>query len=153
MSLEAQGELTKFRADNTDYWIGNGNDGYEGDFESALVPDSFKTDVLGYIVDNNNILVEDADATPKEFALLFEIDGDDEATRHVLYRCSATRPAVASQTTEAQKSPVTETVTITALGAYNAALEKNLIKARAAKTDSAYSSWFSSVYVSTGAGS
>ena len=84
LSLDAQGDTTKFRADNIDYWIGQSNNGYEGDFESALIPDSFKTDVLGYIADTNGILVENAEAPTVYFALMFQFEGDANATRHAL---------------------------------------------------------------------
>jgi len=91
LSLDAEGDTTKFRADNIDYWIGQSNNGYSGDFESALIPESFYTDVLGYVADTNGVLVEDAEAPTVYFALLFQFEGDEKATRHVLYKCSATR--------------------------------------------------------------
>ena len=48
LSMDAEGESTKFRADNVDYWVGQSNNGYSGDFESALIPDAFRTEILGY---------------------------------------------------------------------------------------------------------
>ena len=85
LNMDAQGDTTNFRADNIDYWVGQSNNGYQGDFESALVPDSFKKDILGYIEDRNGVLVEDAGAVTQPFALLFQFENDDSATRHVLY--------------------------------------------------------------------
>ena len=58
LSLDAQGDTTKFRADNMNYWIGQSNNGYDGDFEVALIPDSFKKDVLGYKQDADGALYE-----------------------------------------------------------------------------------------------
>ena len=55
LSLDAEGESTKFRADNVDYWVGQSNNGYSGDFESALIPDSFRKDILGDVVDGNGV--------------------------------------------------------------------------------------------------
>ena len=45
LSLDQEGDTTKFRADNIDYWVGTSNNGYSGDLESALIPESFKVDV------------------------------------------------------------------------------------------------------------
>lgn len=149
LSLDAQGDTTKFRADNIDYWIGQSNNGYEGDFESALIPDSFKTDVLGYVADANGVLVEDAEAPTKYFALLFQFEGDEKATRHVLYKCSATRASVSGATTEETIDPQTETSTLTAASVYNSSLGTEVVKASAKEADTPYSTWFNSVYQPT----
>ena len=151
LSLDAEGNTTKFRADNIDYWIGQSNNGYSGDFESALIPDSFRKDVLGDIVPtgNDGILIENAGAKTKYFALMFQFEGDDSATRHVMYKCSATRPSVSGQTTEEEIEPQTETLTLTATSIYNAAIDKDIVKARCAADDDAYETWFSAVYQPT----
>ncbi len=146
LSLDAEGETTKFRADNIDYWIGQSNNGYSGDFESALIPDSFRKNVLGDIEDSNGVLVEDAGAKTVNFALLFQFEGDANATRHVLYNCSATRPSVSGSTTEEEIEPQTETLELTAVSIHNASLDKDLVKARCNESDSPYSTWFSAVY-------
>ena len=149
LSLDAQGDTTKFRADNMNYWIGQSNNGYEGDFESALSPDSFKTDVLGYATDGDGALYEIQDVETKYFALLFQFEGDDKQTRHVMYKCSATRPSVSGQTTDEQIEPQTETLTITADGAYITAVDKTVVKASCKYGDDAYSGWFSTVHTPT----
>lgn len=150
LSMDAQGEVTKFRADNIDYWIGQSNNGYEGDFESALIPDSFKTDCLGYIADGNGVLVEDANANFAEFALMFQFESDDKATRHVLYRVSASRPSVSGQTTEETITPQTETLTFTAVAVHNAALDTDIVKASCSEAQATqYGAWTTTVYVPT----
>lgn len=148
LSLDAEGSTTKFRADNIDYWIGQSNNGYSGDFESALIPDSFRTAILGDITpaDHDGITIEDAGAKTKYFALLFQFEGDQSNTRHVMYKCSATRPSVSGQTTEEEIEPQTETLTITATAIHNATINKDIVKARCAESDDAYSAWFSGVY-------
>lgn len=146
ISMDAEGESTKFRADNVDYWVGQSNNGYSGDFESALIPDSFRKDILGDIVDGNGILVENAGALTQEFALLFQFEGDQNATRHVLYNCTATRPSVSGSTTDEQIEPQTETLTLTAVAVHNAALDKDITKARCSEGDTPYSTWFDAVY-------
>lgn len=152
MSMEPQGDQTAFRADNIDYWIGNSNQGYEGDFESALIPDSFKKDVLGYKTDTNGVLVEDAEASTVHFALMFQFEGDDKATRHVFYNVTCNRPSVAGTTTEETIEPQTETVTFKATSIYSANLGTEIVKASIAEaTTGAYTTWTSSVYQPTSA--
>lgn len=146
LSLDAEGESTKFRADNVDYWVGQSNNGYSGDFESALIPDSFRTDVLGDIVDSNGALIENAGATTQEFALLFQFEGDANATRHVLYNCTASRPSVSGETTGEEIEPQTETLSLTAVAVHNAALDLDITKARCNEDDVPYDTWFDAVY-------
>lgn len=149
LSLDAEGETTKFRADNIDYWVGTSNNGYSGDLESALIPESFKVDVLGEVEDASGVFVEDAGAKVVHFALMFQFEGDQNAVRHVLYNCTATRPSVTGQTTEETIEPQTETVTITAVAIHNADLNKDVTKARVLQSEAAYDSWFSAVYQPT----
>lgn len=150
LSMDAQGEETRFRADNIDYWVGTSNNGYSGDFESALIPDSFRKDVLGYIQDGNGVLVEDAGAKMVHFALLFQFEGDDKATRHVLYNVTCGRPSVAGATTEENVEPQTETVTFTAIAIHNATLNTDIVKASCSETQSTqYNAWTGTVYQPT----
>ena len=147
LSLSAEGDTTKFRADNIDYWVGQANNGYSGDFESALIPDSFRKDILGYIEGTGGILIEDAQAKTTPFALMFQFEGDEKNTRHVFYNVTCTRPTVSGQTTAETIEPQTETVTFTAVAVHNSALNKDIVKASAPETTSgAYTTWFSSVY-------
>lgn len=146
ISFDAQGEANKFRADNIDYWVGQSNNGYQGDFESALIPEDFRKEILGDIQDENGVLIEDSGALTQEFALIFQFEGDANATRHVLYNCTATRPSVSGQTTSEQIEPQTETLTLTAVAIHNAAIDKDVIKARCSEGDAPYATWFDAVY-------
>lgn len=153
LELDASGETTKFRADNINYWIGQSNSGYSGDLEIAMIPDAFKTDVLGFVEDSSGVLVENVDAITQPFALLFEFAGDVHETRHVLYNCTASRPNITGQTTEESITPQTESVSLETGSVYNAGLSMNVAKASVNKTDTPYASWFSAVYQSTAAAS
>lgn len=152
LSLDAQGDTTKFRADNMNYWIGQSNNGYEGDLEVALIPDSFKTDILGFKVDGDGALYEVKDAPTVYFALLFQFEGDDKATKHVLYKCSANRPQISGSTTEETIEPQTETLTITADAITVAAVNEDVVKASVKYGDAAYANWFSAVHQPTSSG-
>ena len=100
LSLEPNGEPSNFYADGYAYHTISNNMGYEGDLELAMVPESFRTDVLKESLDDNSVLVESANVETANFALLFEFDGDVKKIRHVLYNCSAARPNIESATNE-----------------------------------------------------
>lgn len=119
LSMSSTASKSVFRADNEDYYVSYGEGGYEGDLEVARINEEFLKDVLNYAEDDDKILVESALAfkTTTYFALTFEFDGDQRATKHCLYKCSASRPALASQTTGENGSvePQTETLSLTAV--------------------------------------
>lgn len=147
ISLDAQGDTTPFHADNIVYYTSVANNGYEGDLELAKVPESFYTDVLGYVADKNGILYEDANASPVHFALTFQFEGDVHAKRHVLYNCVASRPTIEGGTKEDSIEPQTETITITATTVYNDAVDKDIVKASATPTEATqYNAWNTTIY-------
>lgn len=151
LSMEPQGENTPFYADNIVYWTGVSNSGYEGDLEMARFPDSFKRDVLGYIVSGNGLFVENANAPAVHFALMFQFEGDEKATRHVMYNCTATRPAASGNTKAETIEPETETVTITATTIYVEALDTDIVKSETNESTAAavYDAWFEAVTMPT----
>ena len=113
ISLDAQGEISKFYADGIAYYVTSANNGYEGDLEMALIPSWFRVEILNEEQDKNGVLAENANKTTNPFALLFEFDGDVKAIRRCLYNCTCTRPSIASETKEETVDPGTETLTIT----------------------------------------
>lgn len=144
LSMDAQGDTNTFYADNIAYFTSTANNGYQGDLELALLPNDFREDVLGETLDAKGFYVEKANAPTVEFALLFQFEGDESATRHCMYRCVASRPATNGSTKEESIEPQTESLTITAMPRVN----DELVKARcpySASTSSAYATWFSAV--------
>ena len=144
LSLDAQGDMNPFYADNIVYFTSSANNGYQGDFESALIPDAFRTNIMGEVLDAKGFYVEKADQKPAEFALLFQFEGDDKATKHCLYRCVASRPATAGSTKEDSIDPQTETIQITAMPR----ISDHLVKSRCpytSSTSSSYATWYSAV--------
>ena len=119
----------------------------------ALIPDDFKADILGEIQNGTTGLnFELQDSEPAHFALLFQFEGDEKATRHVIYNCVAGRPEIGSSTKEDSIDPQTETVDITATSIYVAAVPGNVVKANAKKDTTAYGSFFSTVQFPTSGG-
>ena len=145
LSLEAQGDSEPFYADDIVYYRSTSNNGYNGDLELALVPDWFREKYLREILDSNGVLVESANITdPVYFALMFEFSGDKHKIRHVMFKCSVSRPNVSSQTRENSNTPVTETLNITC-----DPLSNGMVKAKStADVDTTvYRNWFNEVYV------
>ena len=144
LSLEPNGDPTKLYADGYAYYIISNNMGYEGDLELAMVPESFRKDAIKETLDDNNVLVENANTETAYFALLFEFDGDVKKIRHVLYYCSAARPKIESQTKEDDVEVKTEVLSIKA-----APLGNGLVKAKTGDdtADTAYQEWSQAVYV------
>jgi len=149
LSLDAEGDTNAFRADNIDYYVTASNNGYSGSLETALIPDSFRTAVLGEKTDTAGMIVEDAEANPVPFALLFQFEGDQKATRHVMYKCIATRPSVASETTDTTIEPVTEEVDLTCSAIYSEVLDTHVVKAKALEGTANYDTFFEAVKLPT----
>ena len=143
ISLDPTGEPESFYADGVEYYVINNNQGYDGDLELAMIPESFRTDILKEEQDANKVLVENSNSETGSFALLFEFDGDVRKIRHVLYNCSASRPSIESKTNEDEKEVQTETLTVKARP-----LASGYVKAktRDSTTEPVYNDWYKSVY-------
>ena len=152
MSLSSSASKSVFRADNEDYYVSYGEGGYDGSLEVARVNENFLKDVLGYVEDNDKILVESSAAfkTVNYFALVFEFDGDQKETKHCLYKCSASRPDIASQTTGegGTTEPQTETLNITAVPRVDE--DKYIhLQTQDSTTTAVIEAWYSAVPVPT----
>ena len=146
ISLDANGEPENFYADGIAYYVINNNMGYEGDLELALIPESFRTEVLMEALDDNGVLIENAQVELASFALLFEFDGDKKHIRHVLYNCAASRPGIEGKTNEDSREVQPETLTIKATP-----LASGIVKAKTGNTTdtTVYNDWYKAVYMPT----
>lgn len=145
LALDAQGETKPFYADGIVYYQSSSNNGYEGDLEIALVPDSFRQNILGETLDpTDKVFVESSSVNASAFALLFEFDGDVTGTRHVLYNCTSTRPGLTAKTSEDTKEPDTEKLKISAVP-----LADGKVKARTGSetTEAVRNAWYENVWL------
>jgi phi13 family phage major tail protein len=111
-SASPEGDDSEFYADNTKYFSHSQNNGYTGDLEVANIPDDILAEMLGMTVDDNGMLVESTEDKQKEFALMFEVTGDEKNRRTVYYRCKANRPDEENSTSESSADPTTDNLPI-----------------------------------------
>ena len=149
ITLDPEGDSSPFYADGIVYFRSVNNNGYSGDLEIALIPEWFRTDVLQEEKDAKGVLIERSTGVEStKFALLFEFDGDEKAIRHVMYKCTCSRPSLESETKEDTIEPGTEKLSITV-----DPRSDGLVKARTGDDvdETTYQNWYSAVYISAGA--
>ena len=115
-SPEEQNEQNVFYADNIAYWSGYSGGTVEGDLEVAMFDDDFKTQFLGYqaLTDGGLALVKGA--TKPNVYVAFQVEGDAESRRVILYNCSLGGISREYNTIEENKEPTTETIPVTCTG-------------------------------------
>ena len=148
ISLQAQGDEVKWPADDTVYYQTYSNNGYSGTLNVARVIDSFAKDVLNEQLDDNDVLCEYSSLLGKQFALLFEFEGDYTGTRHVLYNCSVSRPDITGETIGGDNpiEPQEDVLNITC----SPKIDDGLVKSKCTKDQGqTYTGWFSAVYLPT----
>ena len=145
LSLEPQGDTNDFYADNYIYFSSTANQGYEGDLEIALIPDTIRTTIMGEVVDANGAYIETSNDKFKNFAFGFQIDGDAKNRKYWYYNCSLTRPNTTGATIEASKEPQTETLTIKAMPRATDKLVRVFMEPNETNA-TAYNGFFTQVY-------
>ena len=150
LSLTAEGESSNFYADDIAYYTTQSNNGYTGDLECALIPDTVLAEMLGWEVDDNGALVEIADGEAVPFALLFEVQGNEADKRYAFYKCVASRPGVDASTKGETTDPKTQTLslTITPLTIDSELIVKSAITYSVANA-SVYNAWYTAVTAPT----
>ena len=146
----AVGESSTFYADNTAYFTVTANNGYTGELELANIPDAVLAEMLGWLIDDNGMVVEVSDAIPKHFALLGQVQGDKRNRRFVYYDCVASRPAKERTTKNESITPATDVLNLTV-----STIEidgRMIVKGDLELSDSnavQYNSFFNSIYTPT----
>lgn len=116
-SPDENSDKTDFYADNVIYWSGYTGGSFEGDLEVAKFDDAFKKNFLGYIEkasDGGLAVVKNA-VKPNVY-IAFQVEGDVEARRIIMYNCSLGGITREYSTIEESKEPATETIAVTVAG-------------------------------------
>lgn len=118
VSLVMDEEVAKsvFYADNIKYNVTNQRTGFNGTLETALVPEQFKKDYLGYKADNGGKLVA-TDEVGGQFALLWQEEQSDGTNKkYALFNCTASSLPLGSETKTDQNNPKTSQITVECAG-------------------------------------
>lgn len=151
LTTTPEGEDYTFYADNRAYYVTESNNGYTGTIELAAVNTDFLTTVLNYETDSTSGLTFEAtDVQPNEVALMFEISGNEEQQRFVLYGVTFSRIDTEANTTSESIEPDTVTLDFTAIGAQFTinSESRNIVKAycdNSGAQATAYSNFFTKV--------
>ena len=115
-SPEEQSENNKFYADNVVYYSGYTGGTFEGDLEVAKFDDTFKTQFLGYITKGDGGLGLVKNATKPNVYIAFQVEGDAQSRRIIMYNCSLGGITREYSTEEESIEPATETIAVTVAG-------------------------------------
>lgn len=115
-SPDENSEKTDFYADNVIYWSGYSGGTFEGDLEVAKFDDSFKKNFLGYIEKSDGGLAVVKNAVKPNVYIAFQVEGDVEERRIIMYNCSLGGINREYSTIEESKEPATETIAVTVAG-------------------------------------
>lgn len=137
-SPETQSENNVFYADNVAYWSGYTGGTMEGDLEVAMFDDAFKTQFLGYVNLTNGGIAATKTAIKPPVYIAFQVEGDVESRRCILYNCSLGDISREYNTIEEQKGPTTETIGVTCVGDNNTGVTMAVLK----PGDSGYATLF-----------
>ena len=118
-SPEENSEQNTFYADNIAYWSGYSGGTIEGDLEVAMFDDAFKTQFLGYVALADGGLANVKNATKPNVYVAFQVEGDAESRRVILYNCTLGAITREYNTIEESKEPTTETLAVTCTGDNN----------------------------------
>lgn len=146
LSLDASGDAIEFFADDVKYFNADNNQGYTGKLTVAKLTEAFEKDVFG-VDDTSGVSTENAKAKIKRIALMFEFDGDQKATRHLLFNVSLSRPGDGSKSKEDKVDVNTQELEFTA--APNPYSGDVKTKTNSKTTEAVYDAWYNSVFSGT----
>lgn len=147
-SPEADESESNFYADDIAYFTEQVGRTRSGDLEVAKFDDKFKTDFLGYRATSGGGLAEVVNPVKPNVYIMFEVSGDAEGRRVIMYNGSLGSINREYQTIEENREVVTESISATFTGDE----ETGIITATYKPSDEAYATLFSNPPVPAFAG-
>lgn len=151
MTTDPQSDSSTFYADNGGYFVSTVNSGRTGTLTIARAPKQFLIDCLGWMVDDNGIVLETADGKNAEVALLYQVETDQDAEKFVLYDVTFSAAKNEHNTKEDKSDPDTVDLDFTAIPVdfeLGGAVRK-VIGGYVEKASSKYADWTTNVQTPT----
>ena len=140
MTLDAEGEQSIFYADNIAYYVTNSNNGYTGELEIAYLYDWFETEYLGNKESQEGMIVETSDVPTQMAYIMFQFEGDVNATKYIIYNATFSRPSLEGSTQEDTTEPNTTTIPFTSVPLVTEF--GKIVRAKVPSTASNYATFF-----------
>ena len=116
LTLDPETAESVFHADNQIYYQENKDNGFTGELEMAKFDDAIKTTFLNYVSMTGGGIGQVKTMPTKKVYIAFQIEGDVQARRTILYNVSLGQISFNHATTEDTNEPTTETLPITVIG-------------------------------------
>ena len=116
LTMDPETAESIFYADNVKYFVRNQDNGYSGELEMAKFPDSFKTAFMNYVALTGGGIAEIKTKANTPVYIIFQVEGDVQARRTILYNVSLGAITEEHSTTEEEIEPNTETLPINVVG-------------------------------------
>ena len=140
MTLDAEGEQSIFYADNIAYYVTNSNNGYTGELEMVYLYDWFETEYLGNKESQEGMIVETSDVPTQMAYIMFQFEGDVNATKYIIYNATFSRPSLEGSTQEDTTEPNTTTIPFTSVPLVTEF--GKIVRAKVPSTASNYATFF-----------
>ena len=138
--MDANFETTEVYADNTIYYVTKNNKGYDCTLEVVMLKEDFEKKYLGFKTTADGEIVETSDGKFKDFALLFQVETDEQPNKYILYRNSITKkPSYEFKTLEDKTEIATVTIEFKSLPLMDGS---KAIKAKCPPTAKNYETYF-----------
>lgn len=138
LNLDPETAESIFHADNIKYFVRNQSNGYTGDLVMAKFPDSFRTAFMNYVALTGGGVGETKLLNNKTVYIEFEVQGDIQDRRTILYNVELGAITEEHNTVEDELEVQTESLNISVVGDNTTGLVKSSFE----KGDSAYSTFY-----------